>query len=75
MKKKQDEDFIFDFSSLNNRGQIVIPAKIRRIAKLKKGDRLLTMVTKDETIVLIKEKQFLKRIKKIEEISNKIKLI
>ncbi len=74
-QKKQEESFIFDISSLNSRGQVVIPAKIRRKAKLKKGDRLLTMVTKDETIVLMKEEQFFERIKNLKQIYNKIKLI
>ncbi len=74
-KQKKEETFVFDVSSLNSRGQIVIPAKIRRKANLKKGDRLLTMATRDETIVLMKEDQFFERIKNLEKISNKIKLI
>ncbi len=73
-KSRKKGQFFFDVISLNNKGQIVIPAKVRKEMNLKNKSRLLLLSNKKEAIVLIKVKAFAERIKKLEKLTKKIKL-
>ena len=73
-KSKKNNRFFLDVISLNNKGQIVIPAKLRKEMNLKNKSRLLLLSNKKEAIILIKVKAFAERIKKLEKLTKKIKL-
>jgi AbrB family looped-hinge helix DNA binding protein len=44
-------EFILDISKANERGQVLLPAKIREEFSLKKGDAFLTWVEGDKIIL------------------------
>ena len=69
-----EKELILDIVSLNKKGQIIIPAKIRKRFDLKKGSRLLIIGTPTGTLVLMKAKDFMSKLKDLEKSLPKIKL-
>lgn len=74
-KTEKEKAFVFDVSSVNKKGQIVIPAKIRKKIGLKAGSKLLIISGRGEALVLIKARAFADRLRELEKASEEIKLI
>jgi len=78
MKKDFFESIIcFDTATVGERGQIVVPAEIRKKLKIKSGDKLVAFLTPAETIILIPSNQFGKIVsvfhKKLDKLTELIK--
>ena len=73
-KKKNEETLIFDIVSVNKKGQIVIPAKIRKKMDIKENSRFLVVNSRKESLILIKAEDFSSRMKELEKMSKKIKI-
>ena len=52
------ESFIFAVSTLGERGQVVIPVKIRKKMKMKKGQRLIVFLDRSGAVTFIPVKRF-----------------
>ncbi len=62
--KKNKKNFILGTTSIGERGQIVIPAKIRETLGLKKGDKIL-LFSRSKVLHLVKAESVLDKLKKI----------
>ena len=77
MKSNKKNNFIppmseiYGTTTINEKGQIVIPAEARKKLHIKSGDRFLIMGTPfDEGIVIVKAEAFTKHLGKIAKILN-----
>ncbi len=52
------ESFIFAVSTLGERGQVVIPVKIRKKMKMKKGQRLIVFLGHSGAVIFIPVERF-----------------
>ena len=51
---------IFGTAKVGEKGQIVIPAKARRIFNIQAGDQLLVLGDEEQGLAIIKEEDFIK---------------
>lgn len=56
---------MFGMVKVCEKGQIVIPAKARKIFDIKPGDNLMVLGDEGSGLAIIKEKEFLKMVEKI----------
>jgi len=52
------ESFIFAISTLGEKGQVVIPVKIRKKMKMKKGQRLIVFLDRAGAVIFIPVERF-----------------
>lgn len=57
----------FGMVTVGDKGQIVIPAKARKVFNINSGDQLLVLGDEEQGIAIIKEEQFLTQLKNIRE--------
>ncbi len=70
---KLDMPKMYDAVTVGERGQVVIPAQIRRLLSIKAGDKLVVFAKGGGHIGLIPSEQFSHFLEQITEISKKIK--
>ena len=60
MKKKKlyQNNVIFAASTLGEKGQVVIPAEIRKKLKMKKGEKLIVFLTPSGAVIFIPAERF-----------------
>lgn len=64
---------VFGAVTIGERGQVVIPAEVRKMFSLKPGERLIVFAKEDGHIMLIPAEQFNRFLNHITEISAKLK--
>ena len=57
--------YAFGMVTVGEKGQIVIPAKARKIFDINPGDQLLVLGDEDQGIAILKEQDFLKQLTRI----------
>ncbi len=74
MKKNSPKNITcFGTATIGERGQIVIPAEIRKKLKIKSGEKFVVFLTPSETIVFIPVNQFGKVISELNKKLVKLK--
>jgi len=57
MDKSSNKKFL-GITTIGEKGQVVIPAEARTAMKLERGDKLIVVISHENTLVLIKEAHF-----------------
>ena len=67
MKKKSFKDITMGITSLGKRGQVVIPANIRKKLKIKSKEKFMVLLTHSETVIFVPVRRFKKMIYQLDK--------